>query len=414
MLFFERLMYVDGQTPVNCVIAARVRGTLSPDHLRVALGKVQARHRLLGATVAEVEGIPGFTFNETPPEIPVRVVERRDESDWSAEVQTEWRTPFRMSDEPLIRLVWIRSQGFSEILLVGHHCVCDGASLVTILREVLQVTDQPALTLKPYQPFQSILELLPDEVITDRKLGFKVLAKAALFRLFSLTIRRAPSRPRGDHYLIQWRAGDGMSADFSSRCKSEGTTPFAAMAVAFLAAFQRCRGKKFKNKMMCPVNVRRYMRSIEADAMFNYAPPIALALEKNPNAGFWELARNLKLLMSRRVETLNAYEHMMAAERLHGAVGKMVDLLMQSEGSYDFAFSNVGRLNLPPNYSNFQIDRFLGITVAFPWRNATTLVSTQFEGEIDLTFVSRDDAIPYAQSLQIKDDAVEMLTRALA
>jgi hypothetical protein len=37
-------MYVDGRTPVNCVMTARIRGSLSPEDLRLALDKVQTRH----------------------------------------------------------------------------------------------------------------------------------------------------------------------------------------------------------------------------------------------------------------------------------------------------------------------------------------------------------------------------------
>lgn len=413
MLFFERLMYIDGRTPVNCVIAARIRGSLPAENLRLALNKVQARHRILGATVTELDSMPAFAFNEDPPEIPLRIVERKGEDDWNAEVLSEWRTPFNMESEPLIRLVWIRSEELSELLLVGHHCVCDGASLVTILRELLQVVDQPDRALKQYRPFRSISELLPDDVLTDRKLAVMVHAKAALFRLFSLTIKDAKTRPSGEHYMIYWRGDPELSSALADRCRSEGTTPFAAMSVAFLMAFQECRGAKFKNKMMCPVNIRRYVPSIEADEMFNYAPTVALALDRDSNVDFWTMARKLKQLMSRRVERLNAFEHLMAAEHLHAATGKLIQLLLQSEGSYDFAFSNVGRLNVEATYGTFRIERFLGITVALPWRNVTTLVSTQFNGEIDLTLVSREDCMPYEEGLQIKNQAVETVTRAL-
>jgi Condensation domain len=414
MLFFERLMYVDGRTPVNCVIAARVQGTVSQQNIRLALDKVQTRHRLLGATVIELDGIPAFTFTEDVPKIPIRIVERTKEDDWNAEVSREWKTPFRMERDPLMRLVWIRSEPVSELLLVGHHCLCDGASLVTIFRELLQVMDQPSLALKPYRPFQSLQELLPEEVFKDRKLALMAAAKAGLFRLFSLTIKPAVSVPGGEHYQICWKAASDTSAALSQRSKSEGTTPFAAMSVAFLLAFRMCRGVRFKNKMMCPVNIRRYMPNIETDVLFNYAPTVALALDRDSNMDFWTLAKMLKRSMSRRVESLNAYEHLMAAEHLHAAVGKLIQLLMQSEGSYDFAFSNVGPLTIKQTYSTFQLDRFLGITVALPWRNATTLVSTSFQGEIDLTFVSRSDVMPHAEALGIKDQAVEILTRALA
>jgi NRPS condensation-like uncharacterized protein len=414
MLFFERLMYVDGQTPVNCVIAARICGELSLESLQLALDKVQAKHQLLGATVTERDGAPGFTLTEKSPRIPCRVVERTGEDDWKAELLKEWKTPFGLEHEPPIRLAWIRSRDISEVLLVAHHCVCDGASLVTVFRELLLATDQPDLPLKPYRSFQSLEELLPDEIFNDFKLAAMIFAKSALFRLFSCTIRPAERIPNGEHYQICWKADSDTAGALSLRSKSEDTTPFAAMSVAFLMAFRMCRGANFKNKMMCPINIRRYIPGIAEDAVFNYAPTVALALDRNPKMGFWTLAKMLKRSLSQKVDRLNAYEHLMAAEHLHSANGKLIQLLLRSEGSYDFAFSNVGRLNVEQTYSSFQLTRILGITVALPWRNATTLISTQFKGEIDLSFVSRDDFMPLAEALQIKDQAIEILTRSLA
>jgi hypothetical protein len=105
MMFFERLLYVDGHTPVNCVITARIRGTIFQDNLRLALDKVQAKDPLLRANVAEQDGHPSFVFHMNPPRIPLRVVERRSDEDWRTETAAEWKMPFRMNCEPLLRLV---------------------------------------------------------------------------------------------------------------------------------------------------------------------------------------------------------------------------------------------------------------------------------------------------------------------
>src|SRR5258708_6702882 len=246
MLFFERLMYVDGRTPVNCVMTARIRGILSPEDLRLALDKVQARHPLLRAVVEECDGQPEVVIRASPCKIPLRVVSRKTDEDWRSELAIEWKTPFPMDRGPLIRLVWIRSEDISEILLVGHHCICDGASLVTIVRELLQVVDHPDLALAAYPPFKSLHDLIPEPVFADRKMAISVLLKATLFRLFALMVKTASPNREDDHYLIYWGASAEASSALSLRSKSEGCTPFAAMCVAFLKAFQYVEGTEFK------------------------------------------------------------------------------------------------------------------------------------------------------------------------
>src|SRR5260221_10123712 len=414
MFFFERLMYVDGHTPVNCIMTARIHGDIAADDLQLALKKVQGKHPLLRANVVEEGGQVYFSFSENPLKIPVRVVQRNSDEDWKNVTATEWKTPFNMNEGPLVRMVWIKSEGVSELMLIGHHCICDGTSLITIFREILQVVDQPDVQLTPYPPFQSLQDLFPQEVLSDMKMALLVKVKAALLRLFALTVKAVYAAPPGEHYLIYWQAGSKESAALLHRCKAEGTTPYAAMCVAFLLAFRQVNSARFKNKIMCPVDIRRFISSIRADVMFNYAPPIPLSIDPriDPRSGFWDSARKLKQSMSEKIGRLNAYEHLMAAEELLSSIPKVISFLRQSKGSYDFAFSNVGRLDMPDDYQAFRVEGLLGVTVAVTWRNATTLITTSFRGRTDIALVSNDGFLPYVEAVAIKEAAVKLLMKA--
>lgn len=416
MFFFERLMYVDGHTPVNCIITARVCGDIAGDDLQAALSKVQGKHPLLRAHVVEEAGEMYFAFHEHPREIPVRIVERNGDEQWRDVTTTEWKGSFDMSAGPLVRMVWIKSECVSELMLVGHHCICDGTSLITIFREILEVMDQPDLQLAPYPPFESLQALLPREVLSDRKMALAVKLKAALFRLFAWGVRGGCPAPAGEHYFIFWRASEEESAALARRSKAEGTTPYAAMCVAFLVAFRHVNRDRFKNRIMCPVDIRRFISNIGADAMFNYAPPISLRIDTrvDPRAEFWELARRLKQSMAKKIGRVNAYEHLMVAERLQTTIPKVISFLRRSKGSYDCAFSNVGRLDMPDEYQSFRVERLLGVTVAVPWRNATTLITTHFRGCTDIALVSNDGFLPYAEAAAIKERAVDLLLEATA
>src|SRR5260221_13399001 len=167
---------------------------------------------------------------------------------------------------------------------------------------------------------------------------------------------------------------------------------------------------------MCPLDIRRFTSNIRADVMFNYAPPIPLRIDPriDPRTGFWDMARRLKQSMSERSGRLNAYEHLMAAEELQTSIPKVISFLRQSKGSYDFAFSNVGRLDMPDNYQAFRVEGLLGVTVAVPWRNATTLITTYFRGHTAIALVSNDGFLPYAEAVAIKETAVNWLMKAAA
>lgn len=409
-------MYVDGHTPVNCLMTARIRGVIEAGDLHLALNKVQRKHPLLRAHAVEEGGQINLSFSEDPPRIPVRIVERKSDEGWRDETIAEWKTPFDMKKGPMARLVWIKSEGVSELMLVGHHCICDGASLLTIFRELLKIMDRPDLELTPYPPFRSLRELLTQDVLSDRKMLMLMKAKAALFRLFALTVKSGHAAPPIDPYFIYWRASEEESAELAQRCKAEGVTPFAALCVAFLSAFRRVNAARFKNKIMCPVDIRRLVRTIRPDAMFNYAPPIPLSLDLriDPQKGFWDLARRLKQSISQKVGRLNGYEHLMAAEELQTIIPKVISFLRKSKGSYDFAFSNIGRLDIPDKYRTFRLESFLGVNVAVPWRNATTIVTSHFRGNTDIAFVSNHTFLPHAEALAIQDAALSLLRNAIS
>jgi hypothetical protein len=139
-------------------------------------------------------------------------------------------------------------------------------------------------------------------------MAISVFLKATLFRLFALTVKTTSPSREDDHYLIYWGANPEVSSALALRSKSEDCTPFAAMCVAFLKAFQHVDGSQFKNKLMCPVNIRRFIRDLDADVMFNYAPAVPLALNRREAGEFWGQARNLKQSMSNKINRLNAYE----------------------------------------------------------------------------------------------------------
>jgi hypothetical protein len=413
MLFTERLMYVDGKTPVNCILTARLAGSIAIRSLLSAINKVQAKHPLLRVSITDEHGHPHFFFEENPPPIPLRIVERHGDADWQSITLQEWKTIFHLKAGPPFRVVWIRSEDVSELLLVGHHCVCDGASLITILREIMQLIDQPEAQLTAYPPFQSLADLIPEEIFSDPKIALRARAKAALLKLFALTIRHTDVIPDPSHYLIYWRASAKETSALASRCKAEDTTPYAALCVAFMMAFRQLGSRKFKNKVICPVNIRRFVTSLRADVMFNYAPTISLSIGEDPQEGFWSMAKKLKQSMSQKIERLKVYEELIGAEYLQGSISKLISLLLKSKGSYDFAFSNVGRIDISENYQAFRVESILGATVAVPWRNATTLVTTHFRGQTDVAFVSNDSFLPYIEAAAIKERAISLLSEAI-
>jgi NRPS condensation-like uncharacterized protein len=414
MLFTERLMYVDGQTPVNCVITARLRGFIDYDALTGALDKVQKKHPLLRATVENADAATYFVIHDDPPKVPVRMVARDNDDVWRQIVLDEWMTPFDMSRNPPLRFVWIKGVDVSELMLISHHCISDGASIVSILRETLLCLDCPSAVLEDYAPFESLKDLLPSSVYEDSKLMQRARLKAKLFRIFATFIPSRSVRPTGQYYFLYWKATAEESSTLIRRCKEQETTPYSSLCVAFLRAFRDVGKSRFKDKVVCPVDVRKFVVSLRSDMLFNYAPTISLNLGKDRDVPFWLAAKKLKQSIHQKVERLSVFEEMVGGEMLHGAVDKLISLLLRSKGTYDFAFSNVGRLDIPDTYKTFRVEEFLGVSVAVPWRNSTTIITTYYNGQIDVTFVANEEFLPIQEGRAIQHHAINVLKASLS
>lgn len=416
----ERVMYADGTRPVNCVFTVSLQGELSEERLRFALNKVQAKHPLLQARIQTKRGRPYFLGDGLAPKIPVRVLQRKSDEDWQKVTEEEWELPFDVKEGPLARVVWLRSEEVSELLLICPHCICDGATGVTLMREFLLLLDRPEASIGHSPVFQSMKDIVPRSFYAGKLKGYlKSLLMRALF--FLRPIRHAGVE--GKKYAIRWRLEENRSEGFVERCKMERVTVHSALCVALLEAYRDVKKDAAKNKVICPVDIRRFVREIRKDMMFAFAPIVELRLV-GPGAGvgvggaertdFWELCRQLKGDLAEKMETIKAYELLLHSEYYHPVTKKLIRWLCAEEGSHDFTFSNMGRLDIGGGYSTFLVRAAYSPTVAFPWRNPTTVVVSSFGGTMDFAYVSNTGYVRYDEAMAIRLRVMEIVETVLS
>ncbi|BAV04116.1 condensation domain protein [Filimonas lacunae] len=406
-------MYVDAGTPVNCVFAASVTGEIDLGVLQYALDKIQAKHPLLRACIEEdSQGQPHFVWKEDMDAIPVRIVQRQSDSEWKQVYQEEWKKPFVLQRAPLARVVWMKGEGVSELVIVCPHCICDGVSFVALMRELLLLLDKPEEMLEPYTSFGNILELIPDEVVQRKRNRIKGTVYSWLARVL-LPAKNVIAREESS-YLLHWRLNAGDTASLLSACKKADTSVHAALSIAFLRAAQQVKGKGARNKVICPVDIRRYVEQVKEDHMFAFAPIVELRADKAGDKNFWLQTQLFKKSLKEKIKQLNVHELLLLSEYFHASVKKMVALLRSSKGSHDFTFSNMGQLNIPNNYQQFKVNAIYSPTVAFPWRNPNTIVVSAFNKELDFAFISDDSFLNRQDAECIRDKAMELLQQQVA
>jgi len=424
LLLLERTMYREGRNPFTSVFTIQLLGRLEEGRLRQALARLQAKHPLLRCVIedgAESEG-PRFVLQDRPAPIPLRIVERKHDDDWQTEVRREWVAPFDASRDPLVRLVWLRASEVSELILVGHHCICDGQSGMTLLRECLRAYDEPDKDLGTYDALGGIEDVVPAALLKDRGFRRRMRWKIGLLRLIFLWERRKRARSaspiRGDQmYFHRWSLDKGASLTLTDRCRTEGVTVHAAMSVAFLQAFREVRGTQALRKFYTMVNARRFIPLLRPDAMFGMAPGVKLSMKGLPPpqemsaSGFWLCAHAIKADLTRRVDVLgrDIYDYLVGMEGMHSMYGSLVGDTDSAPAVRHVTLSNMGRLEFPQRYQSFWVETIYSPLVMISPTPANTVVISSFAGRMELAIVSDEQSLPPAQARAIRRRAMDIL-----
>ncbi|WP_285058527.1 phthiocerol/phthiodiolone dimycocerosyl transferase family protein [Pedobacter ginsengisoli] len=410
LIIGERIMYVDAETAVNCVFAVKIRGSFTLERLLNALYKVQQKHPLLRAGIKEDPmGVPHFVSSNAISPIPVRIAERSGDDDWKIESKKEWHKLFNGKGSPMARIVWLKDNEMSELLLVCPHCICDGTTLTTLMTEILMLLDKPDEKLASYLPFMSIEALLSKSY--SGKIG--KLIKARVFSVFArlfFLIKSKRNKPvAGESYLVHRRLDRRQTAALAAACKIEGVTVHSALCAAFLSAFQQVKGNSANGKLICPVDIRRFVPEIKTDHMFAFAPIAELSADTR--SGLWNTARKIKEELNAKITAMDVHDLLIMSEYFHSSAPKMISYLKSSPGSHDVTLSNMGKLSIPENYSSFEVEAIYSPTVAFPWKNPNTLVAGTFKGEMDFCFSSNDGFLGSESAATIVDCALSLLLK---
>ncbi|WET51057.1 condensation domain-containing protein [Chryseobacterium indologenes] len=409
LMMVERIMYVDPETPVNCIFTAKIKGELPEQNFTTALEKIQQKHALLRVIIdSKSEKYPFFIEEKEIAPIPLRIVERKTDQDWLTESQKEWKILFEEEKTPLARVVWVRGQDVSEIFWAIPHCISDGTTGVTLMKELLQLLDNPALELEPYEPFTSVDEFLPSNFNVKSK-KFKAKLYLTFARFFFMLQQKSKKRNLGKDYVLHQKLDPATTSQITERCKANGVSVHALLCSAFMQAFQEVKGKEAKGKVISPVDVRHFIPEIKEDHLFAFAPTVDLAIKKG-SSDLLNNARQIKEDLTQKIGKMEARELLWMGEQMHPIVDRMISMLKSSNGGHDVTLSNMGRINIPNDYKNFSIKTIFSPTVAFPWLNSNTLVTSTYNHQMDFIFLSNEDFLPKAEAAQIKEKAIALMT----
>ncbi|MGK9123728.1 condensation domain-containing protein [Olivibacter sp. SA151] len=414
LTFLEGTLYAGGAIANNVVTTVTIRGSFSKACLQAALDKVQRRHPLLNVHIEQdVSSAPYFVQATIKKDIQVRVIDRLTDDDWKSEFVRECLAPFDATDSLLLRVVWIRGENLSDLMFVGHHCICDGRSVLNLMNETLCVLGNPAMDIGSYDQFSSVLDFIPEHV--KRNKGNRFIAKclpmivktALRFAAFKKEINRC------NPYFIHWNLSKEESKAILEQCKFKGLSIHTFLSAVFLTAYGDVDGRRRCVKLFCSIDMRRFIKEVKNDMLFAFPAMVPLHLKKSSVRNIWQQAEMLKVALAKRMEKLTVYDTLVFSEGLTPLIPQITNYAKKDKGTHAFTFSNMGRVQLEEHYGALAIENLYAPASLFALGNPSTLSITSFKGQIDFMFTSDENFLSYPVARAFQTRALEIIRTSL-
>lgn len=411
----RKLSHIEHIVEGNIVYFVRVQGCFAPEGLRSGLNRVQRKHPALRVLLRDERNRFYYDYDAAP-EIPLRVVPCKCEDDNQREYELELHARFG-KDEPLFRATWLRGEREHGLLFTTSHRICDGASMLILVQEILAclaetagLSSGTATQLLPYEPI-SRRELIED-YRPPSPWKRKLLARVLNCVIASIPASRRSGENR-EHFL-EWRADASLTERLKRRSKEEGVSVHAMFLVALDHALPAVFGDKVPKWIENPVDIRRgRFTQLKDDMVFFGGGNFRVRTRQWADEGFWARARTINEEIRAKVEQElrdipgRFYFSELLRPLSRGQIQTIVRFgdALKMNGSWNrFAFSNLGNVAVMESDSPLKVT---DLRIYMHSRNVRALCLVTYTFLREMRFYCMGD------EKCISPDQIDMLRRSL-
>lgn len=344
----------------HIAMAAEISGATTPEMWRYALRELQQRHPFLNASIdRNANSKLAYRWFEGRA-IPLVIKDRKSPVQWQEEFELEMATPFDPSIAPLIRVLLLQGGDRCDVIVVAHHTVVDGMSLVFIMRDLMQALSGKALEILPVPASQ---EQFYVSLAATRQ--FKEHISEASRVHVSETAPKPVDyyRPRkGEGPQVQGlRLSKEQTSLLIERTREEQTTVHAALCAALVTAGRKISASWSQNgvRVLSPISTRKAL-NLGEDSVLAVTAGIVM-YDSSAQTEFWELARWSK----RSLAPAQDFENIVLPKPLQDVVAyddddEALAQLMKLGLTYDLVVTNVQRVPYESNFGHLSVKALWG------------------------------------------------------
>ncbi|MFQ4140988.1 phthiocerol/phthiodiolone dimycocerosyl transferase family protein [Chlorogloeopsis sp. ULAP02] len=420
---FEQAMEILNRraTTYNIVTTCRIKGIFSEEILRQALEVLQTRHPRLNCRI--VGKLNSLRFETAAVEIPLRVVEKREQQQWQ-EVALEELNQKIDSHESLLRVVLVRVQNqnnLNYLITTIHHAIADGLSCIQLHSELLsycqKITSFEPIEVTPLPAMPPIGSLLPTSMqgwkgaVNIFLTISRFLFKDVWYRPQTLKFEQFLPIEARCTGLVHRTLNIEQTRQLLNACRQNQTTVHSALCAAMLFAAARkiTSGKKVNLNVSCwsPINIRNRLKPEVSNEHLSVLVSGDISCHTlKINTSFWDLARNRKEQMEATIASDRIFCLPLITKFLINFLLAFPYQVFSTVG-----ITNVGIVNIPSNYGLLELEEISFVTSNSAFRGLCVAVLT-FESKMFLNFMFSQPAISQETAELLVDNVLGCIFEA--
>ena len=431
----------------NVSMVARVKGNFTETALRSAIHKIQRRHPLIGVHIEFDDNHQVWFTSRNTPDIPLKVYPKTSDNAWMKACFEENKIPFQLNTGPLLRVIWVKDTTVSELILLGQHAICDGKSLVYLMRDLLTYLSDSTTSVEVLDYLPTIEKAFNLEKIRLNFILRRIITKLTkLWKHNEILFTLEDFKPlqdvfnEGKYQIITHELRPEETKELLQKSREHNVTINSVLYSALLSAQLEIEGtdKKYLQNILLPINLRPYADPPIGKVVGFYAGGEAFPHKVTLTKDFWRRTQDLHTSLQKHI-SMNAM--LGNAKRLFSLPPSWIEArsmlflgnkLPQSNKKYDqllelvnttsflrritskssteefqigLALTNLGKMEVPMQFGNLEVESIFFI----PPINllAEKVVGILTVGE------TLGIAISYLEKYLESEIAQSLLTRAL-
>jgi hypothetical protein len=368
--------------------ALRLRGCPPAEQVAAALRAIQRSRAALLAVIRERKSDGDwFEFPAEPPPLDFVHEVTADEHAWQAAAMRMATTPFDWARGPLFRARLIHSADgtWSDLIVLHHHAILDGRSLMGLLREVVRRLGVPHELERIDPPGEWPGELRIARQRMRLRQALAQLRTAWTMRALELRnlVATFDAEPGAEPLLVRRELSADATDALLAACKRHGVSAGNALLANLLAT----TAEVFSSGEMAlpyqvPVDLRpRLQPPASGDNWASLADTFRFNEYAHPGCDVWSLAHLCRRRLDDFLASNNTYWRFRVAgrinpDRLVRNIHRLRDTLV---------CNNLGRLDAELEHAPYPMLAFSGVTHAEALKMRLTLTTATANGRLSLT-----------------------------